>query len=192
VLAIALAALLLLVGAAMAVPPSRDAILRVLGLRGVSIMRVPHLKPVPAGAARLGLGRPVAIVDARRAVGFTALLPPWATTAYVAHDVPGGRISVLLGGVLITEFRGRAQPFVFKLLGPGTTESVTRVNGTQGVYLSGAPHEVLFQAANGTVRSDRIRMAGNVLIWQQGPIIVRIEGTRTRGQALALARSLRR
>jgi len=29
-----------------------------------------------------------------------------------------------------------------------------------------------------------------VLIWQQGPVIVRIEGTRTLGQALALARSL--
>jgi hypothetical protein len=193
VLAIAIAATLLLVGAAMAVPPSRDAILRAIGLRGVSIQRVPHLPRVPPGVAtgaRLGLGEPITLPRARHAAGFAALLPPHATAVYLAHDVPGGRISVLDGPVLITEFRGTAQPFIFKLLGPGTSARVARVNGAQGIYISGAPHEVLFQAANGEVRSDRVRLAGNVLIWQQGARIVRIEGTRTLAQALALARSL--
>lgn len=194
VLAIAIAVTLLLVGGAMAVPPSRDAILRAIGLRGVSIERVPHLPPVPAGpstGARLGLGEPIALARARHAAGFTALLPAHATAAYLAHDVPGGRISVLAGRVLITEFRGTAQPFIFKLIGPGTRPTVTRVNGAQGIYLSGAPHEVLFQASNGQIRTDRVRLAGNVLIWQQGPVIVRIEGTPTLRDALALARSLR-
>lgn len=195
VLAVAIAAMLLLVGAAMAVPPSRDAILRTIGLRGVSIKRVPKLPPVPAGSAkgaRLGLGEPITLARARRAAGFTALLPAGATTAaYLAHDVPGGRISMLAGPVLITEFRGTAQPFIFKLLGPGTTTTATRVNGAQGIYISGAPHEVLFQTSNGEVRSDRVRLAGNVLIWQQGPLIVRIEGTHRLAQALTLARSLR-
>ena len=194
VLAVAIAAMLLLVGAAMAVPPSRDAILRTIGLRGVSITRVPKLPPVPAGSAngaRLGLGEPITIARARRAAGFTALFPAGATTAYLAHDVPGGRISMLAGPVLITEFRGTAQPFIFKLLGPGTKAAPTRVNGAQGIYISGAPHEVLFQTSNGEVRSDRVRLAGNVLIWQQGPLIVRIEGTHTLAEALTLARSLR-
>ncbi len=59
------------------------------------------------------------------------------------------------------------------------------------MYLSGAPHEVLFQQQGGVVQTDRVRLAGNVLIWQQGPVTVRIEGTRTLGQALAIARSLR-
>jgi hypothetical protein len=193
VVAVAVAAMLVLVGAAMAAPPSRDAILRLIGLRGVRIERVPRLPAPPPGAAagaRLGLGEPVTLARARHAAGFTALLPPAATAAYLARDVPGGRISVLAGRVLITEFRGTAQPFIFKLIGPGTSPKVTRVNATQGIYLSGAPHEVLFQASNGQIRTDRVRLAGNVLIWQQGPVIVRIEGTRTLGQALALARSL--
>jgi len=193
VLAIAIAAMLLLVGAAMAVPPSRDAILRAIGLRGVSIKHVPKLPPIPAGssqAARRGLGERITLAKARRAAGFTAVLPARATAAYLAYDVPGGRISALVGPVLITEFRGTAQPFIFKLLDPGTRETPTRVDGKQGIYLSGAPHEVLFQAKNGEVRSDRVRLAGNVLIWQQGPVIVRIEGTHTLGQALTLARSL--
>jgi hypothetical protein len=193
VLAIAIAATLLLVGAAMAVPPSRDAILRAIGLRGVSIKRVPQLPPVPPGsakAARLGLGERITLAHARRAAGFTAVLPARATAAYLAHDVPGGRISALVGPVLITEFRGTAQPFIFKVLGPGTRETRTRVDGKQGIYLSGAPHEVLFQASNGRVRTDRMRLAGNVLIWQQGSLIVRIEGTHTLAEALTLARSL--
>jgi hypothetical protein len=194
VLAVAFAATLLLVGAAMAVPASRDAILRVIGLRGVSIEHVPKLPQLPADArtgVALGLGRPISLAGARRAAGFTALLPPRASGAYIGHDVPGGRISILIGRVLITEFRGTAQPFIFKVLDPNTQVRIVRVNGARGVFLSGAPHQVLFGTRNAQVRSDRVRLAGNVLIWQHGPLIVRIEGTHTLAQALAIARSLR-
>lgn len=171
----------------------RGAILRVIGLRGVSIQRVPRLPSIPAGAktgARLELGQPIALARVRQAAGFTPLLPPGASRAYVGHDVQGGRVSILMGRVLVTEFRGTAQPFIAKVIDPGTTLRVTRVNGAPGVYLSCAPHQVLFGASNGQIRSDHVRLAGNVLIWQQGPLIVRIEGTRTLAQALAIARSL--
>jgi hypothetical protein len=194
-LAVAFAAVLLLAGAAMAAPPTRNAILRVLGLRGVRIERVPHLPAVPApppgASARFGLGRRIPLARARHAASFTALLPPGSAAAYLGHDVPGGRISFVNGAVLIIEFRGTATPFVFKLIGPGTKVKLVRVNRGPGVYLSGAPHEVLFQTQTGQVLSDRVRLAGNVLIWQQGPLTVRIEGTHTLAQALALARSLR-
>jgi hypothetical protein len=166
----------------------------VVGLRGVSIKRVPRLPPIPPGArtgAALGLGRPISLAGSRHAAGFTALLPPRASSAYIGHDVPGGRVSILIGRVLITEFRGRAQPFIFKVIDPRTKVKMTRVNGAQGIYLSGAPHQVLFGAANGEIRTDRVRLAGNVLIWQQGPVILRIEGTHTLAQALAIAHSLR-
>jgi hypothetical protein len=178
----------------MAVPSTRHAILRVLGLRGVQIEHVAHLPPAPAGAGtatRLGLGQPIPLDRARRAAGFTALLPTQPAAAYLGRDVPGGRISLVLGPVLITEFRGTAFPFVLKLLGPGTHAKLLRVNGGPGVYIYGAPHEVLFQSQTGDVQTDRIRLAGNVLLWQQGPVTVRIEGTSTLAQALKLARSLR-
>ena len=56
--------------------------------------------------------------------------------------------------------------------------------------IPGAPHEVLFQEENGQIQTDRVRLAGNVLLWQEGPVTLRIEGTRTLGQALTIARSL--
>jgi hypothetical protein len=192
-LAVAFAALLVLAGAAMAAPATRDAILRVLGLRGVRIERVPHLPPLPpvsSPGARLGLGQRIPLARARHAAGFAALLPPGSPAAYLGHDVPGGRISLLSGRVLIIEFRGTATPFVLKLVGPGTKVKLVRVNGGPGVWLSGAPHEVLFQAQTGVVQTDRIRFAGNVLMWQQGPVTIRIEGAHTLARALALAHSL--
>ena len=174
----------------MAAPPSRDAILRILGLRGVRIERVPHLPPVHRGAG-LALGQRIPLADARHAATFTALLPPGSAVAYLGHDVPGGRVSLLVGRVLIIEFRGTTTPFIVKVLGPGTGIKTVRVNGGPGVYLTGAPHEVLFRTQAGQFQTDRVRLPGNVLIWQQGRLTIRIEGTRTLGQALALARSLR-
>lgn len=194
-LAIALAAALLVAGGAMAASPTRHFILRVLGLRGVQIERVPRLAPYPAppqGAGlKLGLGHRIAIADVRRAVRFTILVPPGSPAVYVSHDVPGGRISFLLGRVLITEFRGTATPLIFKVLGPRTKVTQVRVDGGSGVYLSHAPHEVLFQTTHGEIRADRVRLAGNVLLLDHRGLTIRIEGTQALAQALALARSLR-
>ena len=59
-----------------------------------------------------------------------------------------------------------------------------------GVYLSHAPHEVLFQTPSGEVQADGVRLAGNVLLFDHRGVTVRIEGLHTLAQALALARSL--
>jgi hypothetical protein len=190
-LALAFAAALLVAGSAMAVPSTRDAILRVMGLRGARIERVPQLAPLPASrGASLGLGERIPLRRARHAASFTALLPPNATAVFLDHDSPGGRISLLVGTDLIIEVRAAAAPFFFKLIDPGTRATRVRVNGGPGVYLSGAPHEVIFAQANGEVRADRVRLAGNVLLWRQGPLTLRIEGTHTLEQALARAHSL--
>jgi hypothetical protein len=190
VFAIAIAAVLLLAGVAMAVPSTRHTILRVLGLRGVRIARVQQLPPVPEGA-RLGLGTHIPLATARHAASFSALLPPGSPIAFLSHDVPGGRISFLLGHVLIIEFRGRSTPWIGKLIGPQTRARRLRVDGGPGAYLSGAPHEVVSEETTGNVQSARVRLAGNVLLWEHGPLTLRIEGTRSLAQALAIADSLR-
>jgi hypothetical protein len=180
---------LLLAGSAMALPPTRNAILNVLGLRGVRIERVTSL-PASAGT-RFGLGTRIPFADAREAAAFTALTPPRATAAFLAQDIPGGRISLLVGRTLVTEFRASVSALLVKMIGLATHYTLVRVNGGAGIYLFGAPHEVFVMEPNGALRTDRVRLAGNVLLWQQGPLTLRIEGTHNLAQALALAHSLR-
>src|SRR6476619_3983386 len=71
-LAIALAVLVLALAAALAVPSARSAILRFLGIEGVTVQRVDKLPQ----AAPLGtLGDRITMAAARRRLGFRPLLP---------------------------------------------------------------------------------------------------------------------
>jgi hypothetical protein len=189
VLAIALA--VLLAGTAAAIPPVRHAIERVFGINGAVVERVPKLPPL-SKSATLHLGRRIPVSDARDAASFTALVPPTGVSAaYISNDVAGGRISLTAGTLLMTEFRGTSRPFILKLIAVGTRAVRTRVGGDPAVYLEGAQHEVFFLDAHRKPRTDEVRLAGNVLLWQHGPLTLRIEGARSLGEALALARSLR-
>jgi hypothetical protein len=191
-LALAFAALLLVAGAAFALPATRARILRGLGLRGVEIVRVPKLPPVaPGTGTRLALGRRISLRSARHAAGFTPLLPPAASAAYVGHDIPGGRISVLVGPILITEFRASLAPTFQKLVGPATAARAVRVGDHRGAWIYGAAHVVLFEQNSGAPDADQARLAGNVLVWQQGPLTVSVEGAHTLSRARAVARTLR-
>jgi hypothetical protein len=191
VLGISLA--VVLAGTAAAIPPVRHAIERVFGINGAVVERVPQLPALPNKVgAKLHLGRRIPVSDARHVASFTALVPSsGVSAAYVANDVAGGRVSLTAGRLLVTEFRGTSRPFILKLIAVGTRAIRTRVGGEPAVYLEGAPHEVFFLDAHGQARTDEVRLAGNVLLWQRGPLTLRIEGARSLDDALALARSLR-
>jgi hypothetical protein len=190
-LGIALA--VLLAGTAAAIPPVRHAIERVFGINGAVVERVSKLPALPNGAsAKLHLGRAIPVADARHAASFTALLPPsGVSAAYVANDVAGDRISLTKGRLLVIEFRGTSRPFILKMIAVGTQVIRTRVGSEPAAYVEGAPHEVFFLDAHGNPRTDEVRLAGNVLLWQHGSLTVRIEGARSLRDALNLARSLR-
>lgn len=191
--AIAILAGAVLAGTAAAVPPVRHAIERVFGLNGAVVERVRHLPPVPEGAGkRLSLGRPIPVADAAHAASFRALLPPRGVeAAYVSAEPPGGRITLVIGRSILMEFRGQPSPFIFKVIGPNARVRRVGVNGGSGLYLYRAPHVVLFQNERGNVQTDAVRLHGSVLLWQQGPLILRIERAGSLADALALARSLR-
>jgi hypothetical protein len=193
VLAAALGLAVLLTGTALALPPLRHAIERVFDLRGATVERVHRLPPIPSGAGAAGsLGTRISVARARTAASFRALLPSrQPDTAYLSRDVPGGRITLVTGKLLIMEFRGQVTPYVGKLIGLSTRARHVLVNGAPGLYLDGAPHVVFFSDASGAVRTDTLRLAGNVLLWEQGPLVLRIEGAPTMAAAVTLARSLK-
>ena len=189
-LALGIALAVLLAGTAAAIPSVRHAVERVFGINGAVVERVPTLPKAAGGTLHLGHRIPVS--DARHAASFTALLPPsGVSAAYVANDVPGGRVSLTSGRLLVTEFRGTSRPFILKMIAVGTRVIRTTVGGQPAAYLEGAPHDVFFLDADGKPRTDNVRLAGNVLLWQRGSLTLRIEGARSLSDALALARSLR-
>ena len=59
------------------------------------------------------------------------------------------------------------------------------------VWITGTLHQVVVRIPNGDVRGDTVRLAGNVLLWTQGPLTLRLETTDGRDQAVEIGNSVR-
>ena len=181
--ALALAVLVVAVGAVLAVPPARTAVLDWLGLRGVSIVRVDELPPTPP-IGQLDLGRRVTLEEA----------PPWTRVPDDEPDsvwVDNGTVNLLWGTpndvrLLLTEFRG--EPFIEKLIEGGAEVEHVTVNGGAGVWLD-EPHVVMFRDPRGRLRDNAARLAGKTLLWRRGDVTLRLEGDLSKAEALRIARS---
>jgi hypothetical protein len=195
-LVIALAVLGVAIGAVLAVPPARTAVLDWLGIRGARITRVEKLPPAPA-FGNLDLGRRITLAEARRRAPW--LLVPSAEGVGApdlvsrSAQVPGGKITLLWGTrrdvhLLLTEFRGEA--FIEKLVEPGAKVERLQVDGSRGAWVGGS-HILVYRDRNGLVREDTSRLAGKTLLWQRGEVTLRLEGDFSKEEALRIARSAR-
>jgi hypothetical protein len=210
----AAAAIVLVLAALAAYPPSRDAIASWINLHTV-FRTVPHLatpSPLPPGplGKRLGLGDSSTLTQARAAVKWQLLLPaslgqPDEVYLQPPSDAPsGGEVTLVYAarqgmpaagvtgvGVLITEARGAINSDYFgKMIGPGTTIEPVTVAGGSGYWIAGAPHVFAFVDSSGNVRYETMRLATNTLLLDVGGTVVRIEGNLTKAQALEIAASL--
>jgi len=163
----------------------------------------------PLGGAALGLGRRVTLDEAQSAVDFAILQPRLPGVGApdevwldgVGHDGVVSLVWLAHGGqaapgtnvkMLLTQFRGEVDPGLFtKVLEPGTILEAVRVGGDRGYWITGALHQVVVRIPNGDVRGDTVRLAGNVLLWTQGPLTLRLETTDGRDQAVEIANSVR-
>jgi hypothetical protein len=188
-LVIALAALLVLAGSALAIPAVRDW----LGLSTVEVERVPKPLPVVPGA-KLGLGARVPLDTARAKLGFRPLIPRGVGAPTVWYDPfpPGGQLGLVYpGGIVITELEGHLERYLAKFIPPGTTVDRLTIDGDRALWIHGALHQYAYEDKNGAIRTDSVRTAGDVLLWRAGDRLVRIEGARSKAQALAIVRSAR-
>lgn len=193
-LVIAFAALVVAIAAAFAVPPARSAILRWFGFHGVRIEFVDELPTVPP-RARLALGTKTTLDAARAAVPFelstSKLLGP-PDAVYLL----GRRVWFVYGDerrprLLVAQFPGTTEGgLVKKLIEPGTRVEFVTVDGAPGYWITGSPHEVLYQDQFGRIVPDSIRLAGDTLLWARGNVTLRLEGRMSKSQALRIARSL--
>jgi hypothetical protein len=183
-------AVLVAVAVAFAVPPARSAILRFFHLRGVRIEYVDRLPSVPT--VSLDLGVPISPADVERTAGFRPLSSDFlGKPDGVTWD--GGLLWYRYGRtrLLVSQFRGRENvDLVKKAVERDTMITPVYVNGEPGYFISGGTH-FLYVTRGGVVRDEPVRLARQVLLWQHGPLTLRLEGDLRLGEALRIARSFR-
>jgi hypothetical protein len=196
------------------VPPLRTTVAHWLGIRGVQIVPVQTLPPIPSRTQRplespavpgalLGLGVPVSVAQAQARVGFPPLIPAalGPPDAVWVRDDDGGVVTLVYlpraglpassnsgVGLLVTEFRATVDSALFlKFVGPETQVLPVGVGGQPGFWIGGAPHDIGYVLPDGSVVADSLRLAGPTLVFQRGALSVRIEGAITEAQALHIA-----
>jgi len=208
-LVLAFATLAVAIGAVMAVPPARTAVLEFFGLRGATVQRVESLPPVPDPApSGLLLGDPLPVGEGRPWVKSPNVLVPTALGqpdgAYAAREPYGLRLTLVYGpgdgvprsqytgvGILVTEFDGAIDTrYLDKMVDAGSTVEQLTVGGNRALWLEGGPHFVVFRTADGRIGEDVGRLAGNTLLVENGELLVRIEGEIDRERAIEIAESL--
>jgi hypothetical protein len=199
-LVIALAALTVAIGAVMAVPQTRAAILEFFRLRGVTVERVGELPTVPINQDfnKLFLGERVTLDEACERADFDVVVPEALGDPdgiFFSNSPSGGMVSFLYGTVekptaLFTEFRATVEDVIFKKVAATTRVEPVRVDGEPGFFLSGDPHEFSYFDRTGTYRQELVRLAGNVLLWERGPLTLRLEADIPKAEALKIARSV--
>jgi hypothetical protein len=179
--AVAVAALAAAIGIAFAVPPARSAILRFLGLEGVTIIRVEKLPPAASRVAVVG--QPTTLDGAARRLGFRALLPDIGAPEAVYLDPTDQAVLLLYGKPVRLRLEETRLGVFGKIITIQQQVDRVTVNGNPGVWFSGT-HVVddFF---------SQPRLAGSALIWERDGLTLRLEGRFTKAEALRIARSVR-
>jgi hypothetical protein len=197
VLALAVLALAAL-GATLAIPDARSAFLRIFDIGGERIEIVEELPELPVVAPlERTLGERVTLAEARQRRSFELRRFEQAPdrvylgrrgTVWLLYGTPE-RPRLLLAQT--PRLALDAPALQKKLLGSRTRVEIVDVDGARGAYLSGEPHFLFLLDETGNTIEDSARLAGNVLIWHEGGVAYRLEGSFDREEALRLARALR-
>ncbi len=203
-LAVALVASIVIAATA-AIPSARAAVTNFLDIGVVRVHREPPPGPVSPTAA-LQLGDRMTLADARAqipvvvptAAGLRAPDEVWFT------GVGGGGVSLVYQargglpaaehtavGLLVQEFAGDiGGGFVDKYLASNTRARRVTIDSNEGVFISGGDHFLFYDAPNGAEVRESGRLVGNALIFQRGPLTIRLEGDLSRDRMVAIAESL--
>jgi hypothetical protein len=187
------AVFILMVVAALAIPPARHAIADWLGIGAVEVRRSdrppaangPSGRTVPgsprATRSPRGVGARERLAQARRMVAFEIATPRDASAGELAdvevdRRVPGGLVALRYARFTLVELTssgGRAP--IAKLIDRGARLEHVSVGGDPGLWISGA-HAIVYLDRDGSIRTDTLRRSGPVLIWVRAGVTYRIEG----------------
>jgi hypothetical protein len=197
-LVLVIASILLLSGAALAAK-------LVIDLGVLTIETVPGRPTALPSAVASGptLGHPATLADAEREAGFTATIPARLGApdrVWFDPAVDGARIVLawratgamppigdLPWGAVIYEFRGDTLQAAKTLFAEGNTFEDAKVAGQEAFWITGE-HELDLITGDGTYA--RYRVTGNILVWEVGGTVVRMETELPKEQAIQLASSI--
>jgi hypothetical protein len=195
-LLIALAAILVAVGAVMAVPQARSEVLDWLGIGAVTIRHVEGLPEAELATGDLGVGERVSLAEARERVTFPVRVPTLPgyedPNVYYAEPLPTGQVSFVYGSLdkpqlLITQVA--ALGALEKLVHTATRIERVSTPDAQGVWIEGERHVLFYPGAD---REEPFRLVGNTLVLERSDgVTVRIEADISKEEALRIARSMR-
>jgi hypothetical protein len=191
-LALGFAVLLAVLAGVLAFSPgARSAFLEIFRLNGATIERVDTLPEVETQV--LDFGERVSREEAERLVGFELVDVGEPDAVFVR----GGNMASLVYGseekprLVLSQLRGSVWDGMIKKVGSrGTQIDEVAVDGEPGLFISGDEHYVMFIDGTGNITDEPTFLAGNVLLWNRGPLLLRLEGDLTLGEALALAQSV--
>jgi hypothetical protein len=173
---LALAATLLLAATAAAL------VLVLPGLRLTTVPVVPSAEPL---AARLALGQPIGPETVGAGIPAVLGTPDEAyvfgdhqvlTLVYAADaelpEMAGSGIGLLVQVIEGALDREQVEKLVAEA---GTTVTPVEVDGRAGFWIEGLPHLIRYSDVDGGVRSQRTRLVGDTLVWEEGGVLYRIE-----------------
>lgn len=209
-LAVAAVLTVLVTGATIAYPASRTAVADWFDLPGVTLI-TGDSDERPVLGPPLDLGEPVSLDEARAEVDFQILVPnvDWLEEPdeiYLDRDPVGGAVSFVYHadddlpqaeetgvGLLVTQFQGYVNPGMYgKGTPPGVDVDRTEVNGEEAIWLSGEPHTLSYYDRDNEYVQERLRFAGNTLLWQDGELTLRLESALDLDAVLEIAESMAR
>lgn len=202
-LAVALVASIVFAATA-AIPSARAAVTNFLDIGVIRVHREPPPGPV-SPTADLQLGDLTTLADARAQIPVVVPTAPrfrnpdevWLTgvggggVSLVYEARPGLPAAEHTGvGLLVQEFMGTTQTNVNKYLRAGARAEPVRINADAGVFISGGDHAIFYNPPGDTQVQESGRLVGNALIFQRGPLTIRLEGDMSRDRMVAIAESL--
>jgi hypothetical protein len=173
-------------------PGARSAFLEIFQIRGATVERVETLPEVRA--QRIDFGEPVTSEEAEQRAGFELVgLDDEPDGTFIRPD---GLVSAVYGDpdeprLVLSQARGGVYDgFIKKTGGAGMIIREVDVNGERGLFVDGPDHFVMFLDENGVISDEPTYLAGTVLLWNRGGLLLRLEGDLTLAEALELAESV--
>ena len=179
-----------------------------LGVGGVEVRRGPAPSEVRRVGGELDLGRAVTEADAERVVGHRLLRPaglgepdetwldtapavPIATFLYRPDDTLPATPEAGVGALFSQVDASIAEELLSTKFADANTK-ITEVDLRSGraLWIEGS-HYVALRDAAGNVIADRVRLAANVLLWEQAGMTLRLETALDRDRAVRIAETVR-